>query len=218
MECPASAQLKSSCFKTDRSTEEILPFLPVTTISVALLLPIFRTRSGSVLPRSVSPTLTSGRERTAGMELITMSQFINTSKPPPTASPLTAAILGFLPWRVETPQKPVGGRVPCCSIGALIHSNIEYISHRRILDPKRIVKGRVDTRQTSQVCTSAKCTPGVSEDANDKFLDSYPSKSKLGRAPNGPIQSFLFISQSCLFLQRNELFPIVLKTGNHGYL
>ena len=73
-------------------------------------------------PRSESPILTSGSERMAEGEEMTMSQFIRTSIPPPTARPLTAASMGFAPCRWEMPQKPEWGSMPCSSLDADIHS------------------------------------------------------------------------------------------------
>ena len=89
------------------------------------------------------PTRGSGSANFAWSEAMMRSQASAISKPPPMATPLTAAITGLSrSWRLVRPPKPLGGDMrPPAGLGAQLGVILEVVAGR-----ERLVAGAGDDR------------------------------------------------------------------------
>ena len=109
-----------------------------------------------------SPTRGSGSPKRAWSAATMMSHASASSSPPPTATPLTAAIIGFGQWKSRV-IRPNGGRVsPWMSLPLAVRSAVALRSlpaeNARSPAPVRIATQTCgSSRKSSQISASSRC-------------------------------------------------------------
>ncbi len=101
-----------------------LSMAPVSTISIALYLPIARVSRWVPPAPGITPRLISGCPNFADSEARMISHVIASSQPPPSANPPTAAMIGFLIFRIRSQR----ANWSLCSISIADASAISLMS------------------------------------------------------------------------------------------